>query len=302
MSATGATTTTSPHTTTTLAPQLVASDATWHLPVALSREVVLPINSNIGVFGGLRSAGTSKSIYQIDPMTGISTTIGTMPTATHDAAGATIGASYIVFGGGGTTETAAVQSFSLSNSARTHRLGRQQPAGQAGRLGRGDGERAGVPVGRLRRQPLAAERIGDDRWHDLLHRGPAQPGRSLPGRGRVERQAVPDRRRAGPQAGRRHHDPADRPDLVRGDQPEPIGGRPLARRGRGPQRHDLRVRRPLRRSCHRHHQHPQPEHRPAAGGRASSPRPAPTWGWRWSANRPIWWAGRATPGSHSTPS
>ncbi len=114
-----ATTTTAPHDTTTLPPHLVASLASWHLPVDLSRSVVLPVNTNLGVFGGLTSGGTTTGkIYEIDPGTGVVTAIGTMPVPVHNAGGAVIGTSYYVFGGGGTTtETAAVQQFSFSNSS-----------------------------------------------------------------------------------------------------------------------------------------------------------------------------------------
>src|ERR1700727_521256 len=60
---TGTTTTSGVHrTTTTVAMQLVASVETWHLPVALSRSVVLPVNTDLGVFGGLTAIGTSGKI------------------------------------------------------------------------------------------------------------------------------------------------------------------------------------------------------------------------------------------------
>jgi hypothetical protein len=112
--ATGGTTTTVAATTTTAPLQLVAAAASWHLPVPLSRAVVLPINTNLAVFGGLTTAATSKTIYQIDPVTGIATIVGTMPTPVHDAAGAVLGSNYLIFGGGAATETAAVQQFSFT--------------------------------------------------------------------------------------------------------------------------------------------------------------------------------------------
>jgi N-acetylneuraminic acid mutarotase len=103
-------------TTTTVRLQLAVAATTWHLPIPLARSVVLPVNTNLGVFGGLSGTTSSKTIYQIDPATGIESTIGTMASAVHDASGAVIGGNYFVFGGGGTTETAAVQQFSLTNS------------------------------------------------------------------------------------------------------------------------------------------------------------------------------------------
>ncbi len=123
----GGSNTTARHTTTTPAPQatttvpvhLVAETATWKLPIPLARSVVLPVSTNLGVFGGLTAgSASSKVIYQIDPGAGLATQIGTMSPAVHDAAGAVIGSSYYVFGGGGTTETAAVQQFSFANSTK----------------------------------------------------------------------------------------------------------------------------------------------------------------------------------------
>jgi hypothetical protein len=104
-------------TTTTLPPKPVAVLATWHLPVALSHEVVLPANNvNLGVFGGMTATGTSDKIYEIDPTTGTATAVGSLPVAVHSAGGAVIGSSYYVFGGGSTSETAAVQQFSFANT------------------------------------------------------------------------------------------------------------------------------------------------------------------------------------------
>lgn len=121
-SASGTTTTTAPATTTTQPLQLVAASATWTLPVPLSRSVVLPLNSQLGVFGGTTTgAAASKTIYQIDPETGTATNVGTMPTPVHDAAGAVIGSSYYIFGGGSTADTTAVQQFSFSTA--THLTG-----------------------------------------------------------------------------------------------------------------------------------------------------------------------------------
>jgi N-acetylneuraminic acid mutarotase len=115
---TGHTSTTSQQTTTTVPLQLSVTATTWHLPIPLSRSVVLPINTNLGVFGGLTGTTSSKAIYQIDPTTGIATNVGSMASAVHDSSGAVISGNYFVFGGGGTTETAAVQQFTFSNSAK----------------------------------------------------------------------------------------------------------------------------------------------------------------------------------------
>lgn len=116
------TTTTKSATTTTTPPaQMVVATAPWHLPVPLSRSVVLTINTNLGIFGGLTTGATSHNDYEIGLPSGIATTIGTMPAPVHDAGGAVIGSTYFVFGGGGTTETAAIQRFSFTDS--THLTG-----------------------------------------------------------------------------------------------------------------------------------------------------------------------------------
>jgi hypothetical protein len=127
------TTTLAPGRTTTTVPlQLVVAAASWHLPVPLSRSVVLPLNTNIGIFGGLTTGATSKNVYEIDPVTGIGTSIGTMASPVHDAAGAVVGSDYFVFGGGSATETAAVQKFTFTNSNKlTATLGTPLPAKRA---------------------------------------------------------------------------------------------------------------------------------------------------------------------------
>ncbi len=114
--ATGHTTTTtaSRATTTTAPPQLVVAATTWSLPEALSRSVVLPVNADVGVFGGLTTGATSGHVYQIDPTSGTATLMGTMPSPVHDSAGAVIVGGWFVFGGGAATETASVQHFTVS--------------------------------------------------------------------------------------------------------------------------------------------------------------------------------------------
>jgi N-acetylneuraminic acid mutarotase len=113
--ASSASTTSLRATTTTAPPQLVVAATSWSLPEALSRSVVLPVGTNVGIFGGLTAGGvSSRNVYQVDPTNGMSTTAGTMASPVHDAAGAVIAGSYFIFGGGGTTETAAVQKFTAA--------------------------------------------------------------------------------------------------------------------------------------------------------------------------------------------
>ncbi len=100
-------------TTTSTAPpvaQLAVAAAPWQLTTALSRAVVLPLGSHLGVFGGLGPGSiTSSAVTDIDPATGKGVKAATLPKPVHDAAGANIGAASFVFGGGAATESASVQ-------------------------------------------------------------------------------------------------------------------------------------------------------------------------------------------------
>ena len=99
--------------------QLQVAVASWQLPSPLSRTVALAVDGNIDIFGGLTGTGTSTTatVVQIDPATGRSQNIANLPVPVHDAAGAAIGSRYFVFGGGATSLTASVQSFSPDAAA-----------------------------------------------------------------------------------------------------------------------------------------------------------------------------------------
>jgi N-acetylneuraminic acid mutarotase len=113
-------TTTVRGTSTTTPPQLVVSAAPWQLPAALSREVVLPLGSGLALFGGLGTGNkTNASLIAVDPTNGKNVTLGLLPHPVHDAAGATIGTTLYVFGGGAATEAAFVQAFTFDQNNKS---------------------------------------------------------------------------------------------------------------------------------------------------------------------------------------
>jgi hypothetical protein len=94
---------------------LRVSTEAWQLPSPLSRTVVFPLDGHLGVFGGLGSANaTTPAITEIDPSNGKAEPSGTLAVAVHDAAGAVIGKSDYVFGGGAQQVSGAVQAFSTN--------------------------------------------------------------------------------------------------------------------------------------------------------------------------------------------
>lgn len=101
------------------APALSASIAAGLLSAPVSRAVVLPDGSNLTIIGGLDSASQSTSgVFRLDPAADTLTQLGTIPQATHDAAGAVIGGADVVFGGGTLASTAAVQSWKSGSGGR----------------------------------------------------------------------------------------------------------------------------------------------------------------------------------------
>jgi len=111
---TGTTTTTAPP-----PPQLVVTAAPWQLASAVAREVVLPLGSHLGIFGGLGPGSvTSSAVTDIDPATGKAVKAATLPKPVHDAAGANIGSASFVFGGGAATESASVQRLVLDAAGK----------------------------------------------------------------------------------------------------------------------------------------------------------------------------------------
>ncbi len=84
----------------------------WHLPNPISREVLLPSSApgEVLIAGGLASDGSSDTgVYQLSTSDGALNLLASLPEATHDAAGALLGGSLVVFGGGQATPSAATQ-------------------------------------------------------------------------------------------------------------------------------------------------------------------------------------------------
>jgi outer membrane protein assembly factor BamB len=84
----------------------------WRLRAPLSREVVLPRAGTRGlvVLGGLASDGSSSDgIALLDPHDGALSPHGALLQATHDAAGAALGARVLIIGGGTTAPSGSTQ-------------------------------------------------------------------------------------------------------------------------------------------------------------------------------------------------
>ena len=91
---------------------LRATTAPWHLPAPISREVVLSDGASLLVSGGLRGDGVSSAaVVRIDPVTGASSHVANLASATHDAGGAVLSGHDVVFGGGSATSVPTVQAF-----------------------------------------------------------------------------------------------------------------------------------------------------------------------------------------------
>ncbi len=75
--------------------------ATWTLPAAVSREVLLSDGHQLVGLGGLNAAKVSSpSVFAIDPTSGAAKPYGNLSPAVHDAAGAFLNGKFLVFAGG----------------------------------------------------------------------------------------------------------------------------------------------------------------------------------------------------------
>jgi len=90
----------------------------WRLAAPISRAVVLPgTGSQLVVLGGLTTGDTSSSgVYTLDTSDGHLTEVGHLSGPLHDAAASIVGGQDDVFGGGGATTVATVQSFPAPGS------------------------------------------------------------------------------------------------------------------------------------------------------------------------------------------
>lgn len=97
--------------------------AGWQLPEALDREVVLADGTGLLVLGGRNAAKVSTAaVRRLDATTGRVAGSGTLAVAVHDAAGASLGGSHFVFGGGNSSTVAAVQQDTNDGARVTGRL------------------------------------------------------------------------------------------------------------------------------------------------------------------------------------
>jgi hypothetical protein len=105
----------------------------WHLPVALSREIVLPgQRSKVVVLGGLQGSSSVNGVYSLDTRNGGLHMLGSLHAGVHDAAGASLAGRDLVFGGGTPNTVAGLEAF---------------PAAQLGSLPSPRSDAAAVTVG-----------------------------------------------------------------------------------------------------------------------------------------------------------
>ena len=98
--------------------------AAYQLPSGISREVVLARGRHLLIIGGLDQRSlTTRTITELNPVTGRTVRAGRLAAASHDAAGALLGGRPYLFGGGVAASLASVQS-----------LGRHGTAAVAGQL------------------------------------------------------------------------------------------------------------------------------------------------------------------------
>lgn len=87
-----------------------SSVAPFTLPAPVSRPTVFSAGVGLLVVGGLTTADTTtQDILLVDLLHGTVKATGQMPVPTHDGAGAVVGGRDLVFGGGSTVVTGAVQ-------------------------------------------------------------------------------------------------------------------------------------------------------------------------------------------------
>ena len=109
-----------PHASPTTSPPLTlqVTRAAYHLPSAISREVVLARGQDLLIIGGItQQLTTTAAIIQLDTATGRATPSGRLADPAHDAAGAVLGGRPYLFGGGDQAELATVQALRRSGAA-----------------------------------------------------------------------------------------------------------------------------------------------------------------------------------------
>ena len=90
----------------------------YRLPAPVEREVAVVHGGAVILAGGLDTAGASTDgVFRMVPAPGALRSLGTVPQAFHDAAGAIIGNALYVFGGGAAQSSASVQRFDFATSS-----------------------------------------------------------------------------------------------------------------------------------------------------------------------------------------
>jgi hypothetical protein len=103
---------TAPSPTAPVPLSLQITPAAYQLPSGISREVVLASGGNLLIIGGLNQRSvTTRTVTTLNPVTGRTTHAGRLAAASHDAAGALLGGTPYLFGGGVVSSLATVQSL-----------------------------------------------------------------------------------------------------------------------------------------------------------------------------------------------
>ena len=84
----------------------------WQMPAPVSRPAVVANGTGLTVLGGLATSQASvAAVYSVNVAGGLVVPAGTLATAVHDAAAASVGRSTLVLGGGSPNTVATVQSI-----------------------------------------------------------------------------------------------------------------------------------------------------------------------------------------------
>ena len=93
--------------------------APFTLPAAVSRPIVYPAGAGLLVVGGLTAADTTtRAILRVDLSAGTVHPAGLLPVGVHDAGGAVVDGRDLIFGGGSTAVTSAVQDVTPGTTLR----------------------------------------------------------------------------------------------------------------------------------------------------------------------------------------
>lgn len=107
-----------------------------HLPVGVSRTVLLASGGHLLVLGGLAAGDTTTArIWSIDTGHAEAKEIGALAAAVHDASGALLAGRDIVFGGGAATTVADVQAWNGRGTTRVGSLPQPRSDSAAATIG-----------------------------------------------------------------------------------------------------------------------------------------------------------------------